>query len=283
MSSNSSKVTAIVGAQWGDEGKGKITDFFAGEADFVVRFHGGNNAGHTVIVNGDTYKLHLIPSGVLYEHPTSVIGNGVVIDPAALIKEINYLKDKGGILPYEGIFFEWSHGNELTESSSLSRLIQDSDDPQEEHWESAIVVAICESESSVPSIPPVTSEIIDGSNIWTLDGSLRKDELLIGVVSSIMSLPIEDQAFIDCGQKAISIDNGLPHLLYKDSLRVDKMSAEHGFLEISKPSNDFGLAERVVLIPSNISDTCNLYDYMNVLSDGVLTSIWKVEARGRYF
>ena len=95
MSNNSSKVTAIVGAQWGDEGKGKITDFFAGGADFVVRFHGGNNAGHTVIVNGDTYKLHLIPSGVLYEHPTSVIGNGVVVDPAALIKEINYLKDKG--------------------------------------------------------------------------------------------------------------------------------------------------------------------------------------------
>lgn len=95
MPNNSSKVTAIVGAQWGDEGKGKITDFFAGEADFVVRFHGGNNAGHTVIVNGDTYKLHLIPSGVLYEHPTSIIGNGVVVDPAALIKEINYLKDKG--------------------------------------------------------------------------------------------------------------------------------------------------------------------------------------------
>ena len=95
MPDNSSKVTAIVGAQWGDEGKGKITDFFAGEADFVVRFHGGNNAGHTVIVDGETYKLHLIPSGVLYEHPTSIIGNGVVVDPAALIKEINYLKDKG--------------------------------------------------------------------------------------------------------------------------------------------------------------------------------------------
>ena len=95
MPDNSSKVTAIVGAQWGDEGKGKITDFFAGEADFVVRFHGGNNAGHTVIVDGDTYKLHLVPSGVLYKHPTSVIGNGVVVDPAALINEINYLKDKG--------------------------------------------------------------------------------------------------------------------------------------------------------------------------------------------
>ncbi len=90
-----SKITAIVGAQWGDEGKGKITDFFAGEADYVVRFHGGNNAGHTVIVNGETYKLHLIPSGVLYDHPISVIGNGVVVDPAALIKEIKYLQAKG--------------------------------------------------------------------------------------------------------------------------------------------------------------------------------------------
>jgi adenylosuccinate synthase len=95
MANKPSNITAIVGAQWGDEGKGKITDFFAGEADFVVRFHGGNNAGHTVIVDGDIYKLHLIPSGVLYEHPVSVIGNGVVVDPAALIKEINYLRDKG--------------------------------------------------------------------------------------------------------------------------------------------------------------------------------------------
>jgi len=95
MPNKSSKITVIVGAQWGDEGKGKITDFFAGEADFVVRFHGGNNAGHTVIVNDHIYKLHLIPSGVLYEHPVSVIGNGVVVDPAALIKEINYLRDKG--------------------------------------------------------------------------------------------------------------------------------------------------------------------------------------------
>ena len=95
MPNKSSKITAIVGAQWGDEGKGKISDFFAGEADFVVRFHGGNNAGHTVIVDNNIYKLHLIPSGVLYKHPVSVIGNGVVVDPAALIKEINYLRDKG--------------------------------------------------------------------------------------------------------------------------------------------------------------------------------------------
>ena len=94
MSLNGSKVTAVVGAQWGDEGKGKITDYFARQADYVVRYHGGNNAGHTVIVDGSEYKLHLIPSGVLYDHPVSVIGNGVVIDPKALLKEIDYLNNK---------------------------------------------------------------------------------------------------------------------------------------------------------------------------------------------
>ena len=90
-----SEITAIVGAQWGDEGKGKITDFFAGESDYVVRFHGGNNAGHTVIVNGETYKLHLIPSGIVYGEPISVIGNGVVVDPKALLDEIDYVIQKG--------------------------------------------------------------------------------------------------------------------------------------------------------------------------------------------
>ena len=94
MSLNGSKVTVVVGAQWGDEGKGKITDYFARQADYVVRYHGGNNAGHTVIVDGSEYKLHLIPSGVLYDHPVSVIGNGVVIDPKALLKEIVYLNNK---------------------------------------------------------------------------------------------------------------------------------------------------------------------------------------------
>jgi len=88
-------ITVVVGAQWGDEGKGKITDFFAGSSDYVVRYHGGNNAGHTVIVDGNTFKLHLIPSGVLYSNPKSVIGNGVVIDPKALLDEISYLSEKG--------------------------------------------------------------------------------------------------------------------------------------------------------------------------------------------
>ena len=95
MYTNSSKITAIVGAQWGDEGKGKITDFFAGESNYVVRFHGGNNAGHTVIVDGNTFKLHLIPSGIIYGRPISIIGNGVVVDPKALLDEIAYIKEKG--------------------------------------------------------------------------------------------------------------------------------------------------------------------------------------------
>ena len=95
MSSNPSNITVIVGAQWGDEGKGKITDFFAGDSDYVVRFHGGNNAGHTIIVDGNTFKLHLIPSGIVYGEPMSIIGNGVVVDPKALLDEIAYVKEKG--------------------------------------------------------------------------------------------------------------------------------------------------------------------------------------------
>ena len=95
MGDRQSKITVVVGAQWGDEGKGKITDFFAGEVDYIVRFQGGNNAGHTVNVKGVEYKLHLIPSGVLYDHPTSVIANGVVVNPQALIEELHRLKKSG--------------------------------------------------------------------------------------------------------------------------------------------------------------------------------------------
>jgi len=85
----------VIGAQWGDEGKGKITDFLAEGADVVVRYQGGNNAGHTVIANDKKYKLHLIPSGILYDDKLCIIGNGVVIDPKALLDEIEYLKNEG--------------------------------------------------------------------------------------------------------------------------------------------------------------------------------------------
>ena len=85
----------IVGAQWGDEGKGKVIDYLAKEADVVVRGQGGNNAGHTVVVGDQKYALHLIPSGILNEQTINVIGNGVVFDPQGFLKEIEGLKAKG--------------------------------------------------------------------------------------------------------------------------------------------------------------------------------------------
>src|SRR5688572_20150844 len=86
---------AVVGAQWGDEGKGKIVDWLSERADIVVRFQGGHNAGHTLVVDGVTYKLSLLPSGVLRAGKLSVIGNGVVLDPQALLDEIARLGTQG--------------------------------------------------------------------------------------------------------------------------------------------------------------------------------------------
>jgi len=85
----------VIGAQWGDEGKGKVTDFLAEKADMVVRYMGGNNAGHTVVVDDREFKLHLIPSGILYPEKMCIIGSGVVVDPAALIKELESLEKQG--------------------------------------------------------------------------------------------------------------------------------------------------------------------------------------------
>ncbi|MCX7914219.1 MAG: adenylosuccinate synthase [Thermodesulfovibrionales bacterium] len=85
----------IIGIQWGDEGKGKLVDFFTEKADTVVRFQGGNNAGHTIVVNSNKYVLHLIPSGILHKGKKCIISNGVVIDPAILLTEIENLKKRG--------------------------------------------------------------------------------------------------------------------------------------------------------------------------------------------
>src|SRR5246127_4009372 len=85
----------VVGAQWGDEGKGKIVDWLSEQADIVVRFQGGHNAGHTLVINGETYKLALLPSGVLRPSKLAVIGNGVVFDPQAFLEEVTKLKGQG--------------------------------------------------------------------------------------------------------------------------------------------------------------------------------------------
>ena len=87
--------TVVVGTQWGDEGKGKLTDLLAKEMQVVVRYQGGHNAGHTIVVDGETFALQLLPSGILYDHITPVIGNGVVVDPGVLLAEIAKLTAAG--------------------------------------------------------------------------------------------------------------------------------------------------------------------------------------------
>ena len=85
----------VVGAQWGDEGKGKVTDLIAEKADVVIRYQGGNNAGHTLVVDGEQTVLHLVPSGALHPETICVIGGGGVVDPTVLLKEIGAVRKRG--------------------------------------------------------------------------------------------------------------------------------------------------------------------------------------------
>ena len=92
----------VVGTQWGDEGKGKVVDLYAENADVIARFQGGNNAGHTLVVKGVQTILHLVPSGILHDQKLCIIGNGVVVDPQVLITEIDELKERGLFPPQIG-------------------------------------------------------------------------------------------------------------------------------------------------------------------------------------
>ena len=105
------KNVVVVGSQWGDEGKGKIVDWLSSEADVVVRFQGGHNAGHTLVIDGVTYKLRLLPSGIVRKNKISIIGNGVVVDPWALLDEIKEIKSKGVIVNEKNLI--------LSESANL--------------------------------------------------------------------------------------------------------------------------------------------------------------------
>ena len=95
---------AVIGAQWGDEGKGKIVDWLSEKADVIVRFQGGHNAGHTLVVDNVTYKLKLLPSGIVRKNKVSIIGNGVVIDPWALLDEIEQIENLGIKINDENLF-----------------------------------------------------------------------------------------------------------------------------------------------------------------------------------
>ncbi len=117
-------VTAVIGAQWGDEGKGKFVDYLASQANYVVRFNGGNNAGHTVVNEAGTFRFHLIPSGILWPQVTSIIGNGVVVDLPTLFEEIETLK-QAGIDPEGRLLISCRAQLIMPYHRMLDRLIED--------------------------------------------------------------------------------------------------------------------------------------------------------------
>ena len=119
------KNVVVVGSQWGDEGKGKIVDWLSSEADVVIRFQGGHNAGHTLVIDGKTYKLRLLPSGIVRKNKISVIGNGVVVDPWALINEIEEIKKQGVKINEENLYLSESATLILPIHSELDSLRED--------------------------------------------------------------------------------------------------------------------------------------------------------------
>ncbi len=119
------KNVVVVGSQWGDEGKGKIVDWLSNKADVVIRFQGGHNAGHTLVIDGKTYKLRLLPSGIVRKNKISIIGNGVVVDPWALIEEIEEIKNKGVEINEENLLVSESATLILPVHSELDALRED--------------------------------------------------------------------------------------------------------------------------------------------------------------
>ena len=119
------KNVIVVGSQWGDEGKGKIVDWLSSEADVVIRFQGGHNAGHTLVIDGKTYKLRLLPSGIVRKNKISIIGNGVVVDPWALVDEIDEMKNKGVDINEDNLFLSEAATLILPVHSELDALRED--------------------------------------------------------------------------------------------------------------------------------------------------------------
>tara|TARA_Y100000590_G_scaffold8485_1_gene10635 strand:+ start:3903 stop:5192 length:1290 start_codon:yes stop_codon:yes gene_type:complete len=120
------KNVVVVGSQWGDEGKGKIVDWLSSEADVVVRFQGGHNAGHTLVIDGVTYKLRLLPSGIVRKNKISIIGNGVVVDPWALLEEIKEIKSKGVNISEDNLILSESANLILPFHKELDEIREDS-------------------------------------------------------------------------------------------------------------------------------------------------------------
>ena len=120
------KNVVVVGSQWGDEGKGKIVDWLSSEADVVIRFQGGHNAGHTLVIDKKIYKLRLLPSGIVRKNKISIIGNGVVVDPWALIDEIEEIKKKGVEINEDNLMLSEAATLILPIHSELDSISEDS-------------------------------------------------------------------------------------------------------------------------------------------------------------
>ena len=120
------KNIAVVGSQWGDEGKGKIVDWLSEQADIVIRFQGGHNAGHTLVIDGTTFKLRLLPSGIVRKNKISIIGNGVVVDPWALLDEIKEIKSKGVNVDVENFIISESANLILPFHKEMDEIREDS-------------------------------------------------------------------------------------------------------------------------------------------------------------
>ena len=118
----------VIGSQWGDEGKGKIVDWLSEKADVIVRFQGGHNAGHTLVIDNKTYKLNLLPSGIVRKNKISIIGNGVVIDPWALLNEIENMKTLGIKISDENLYIAENANLILPFHKELDEIREDAKD-----------------------------------------------------------------------------------------------------------------------------------------------------------
>ena len=118
----------VIGSQWGDEGKGKIVDWLSDKADVIVRFQGGHNAGHTIVVDNKNYKLNLLPSGIVRKNKISIIGNGVVIDPWALLNEIKNMENQGIKISDENLYIAENANLILPFHKELDEIREDAKD-----------------------------------------------------------------------------------------------------------------------------------------------------------